>query len=116
MIDGIFGHMRVDATTKLATDDEETLVEVAGNVGVDFGEEMFLLNKPLVETRGVAVAENVADHIVGVVEGRPSVAHVPSHIEGIVGDVADNLFVIADGYTNPVRCREDLVRHGYLRA
>ena len=29
--------------------------------------------------------------------------------------VADNLFVIADGYTNPVRCREDLVRHGYLR-
>lgn len=97
MIDGIFGQMRVDATTKLATNDEETLVEVTGNVGVDFGEEMFLLNKPLVETRGVTVAENVADHIVGVVEGRPSVAHVPSHIEGIVGDVADNLFAARGG-------------------
>lgn len=24
--------------------------------------------------------------------------------------------IIADGYTNPVRSREDLVRHGYLRA
>ena len=26
------------------------------------------------------------------------------------------LFVIADGYTFPVERREDLVRHGYLRA
>ena len=33
-----------------------------------------------------------------------------------ISSVADNLFVIADGYTNPVRCREDLVRHGYLGA
>ena len=33
-----------------------------------------------------------------------------------ISSVADNLFVIADGYTSPVRCREDLVRHGYLRA
>ena len=33
-----------------------------------------------------------------------------------ISSVADTLFVIADGYTNPVRCREDLVRHGYLRA
>ena len=29
--------------------------------------------------------------------------------------LADNLFVIADGYTNQVRSREDLVRHGDLR-
>ena len=33
-----------------------------------------------------------------------------------ISSVADNLFVISDGYTSPVRCREDLVRHGYLRA
>ena len=33
-----------------------------------------------------------------------------------ISSVADNLFVIADGYTSPVRSREDLVRHGYLRA
>ncbi len=30
--------------------------------------------------------------------------------------VADTLFVIADDYASPVRYREDLVRHGYLRA
>ena len=30
--------------------------------------------------------------------------------------VADTLFVIADDYASPERCREDLVRHGYLRA
>lgn len=28
----------------------------------------------------------------------------------------DHGSIIADGYTNPVRSREDLVRHGYLRA
>ena len=37
------------------------------------------------------------------------------HNYDALSSVADNLFVIADGYTNPVRCREDLVRHGYLR-
>lgn len=40
---------------------------------------------------------------------------VTDHNYDAISSVADNLFVIADGYTNPVRCREDLVRHGYLR-
>lgn len=30
--------------------------------------------------------------------------------------VADTLFVITDDYASPVRYREDLVWHGYLRA
>ena len=42
-------------------------------------------------------------------------ACVTDHNYDAISSVADNLFVIADGYTNPVRCREDLVRHGYLR-
>ena len=41
---------------------------------------------------------------------------VTDHNYDAISSVADNLFVIADGYTSPVRCREDLVRHGYLRA
>ena len=41
---------------------------------------------------------------------------VTDHNYDAISSVADTLFVIADGYTNPVRCREDLVRHGYLRA
>ena len=41
---------------------------------------------------------------------------VTDHNYDAISSVADNLFVIADGYTNPVQCREDLVRHGYLRA
>ena len=40
---------------------------------------------------------------------------VTDHNYDVITTVADNLFVIADGYTNPVRSREDLVRHGYLR-
>lgn len=40
---------------------------------------------------------------------------VTDHNYNAISSVADNLFVIADGYTSPVRCREDLVRHGYLR-
>ena len=40
---------------------------------------------------------------------------VTDHNYDAISSVADNLFAIADGYTNPVRCREDLVRHGYLR-
>ena len=38
------------------------------------------------------------------------------HNYDAISTVADNLFVIADGYTNPVQSREDLVRHGYLMA
>ena len=41
---------------------------------------------------------------------------VTDHNYDAISSVADNLFVIADGYTSPVRRREDLVRHGYLRA
>jgi ABC-type lipopolysaccharide export system ATPase subunit len=40
---------------------------------------------------------------------------VTDHNYDAISSVADNLFVIADGYTSPVRSREDLVRHGYLR-
>lgn len=41
---------------------------------------------------------------------------ITDHDCDTISTVADHLFVIADGYTNPVRSREDLVRHGYLRA
>ena len=41
---------------------------------------------------------------------------VSDHNYGAISSVADNLFVIADGYTSPVRSREDLVLRGYLRA
>ena len=41
---------------------------------------------------------------------------ITDHNYDAISTVADNLFVIADGYTNQVRSREDLVRHGYLRA
>ena len=40
---------------------------------------------------------------------------ITDHNYEAISSVADNLFVIADGYTNLVRTREDLVRHGYLR-
>ncbi len=39
---------------------------------------------------------------------------VTDHNYDAISSVADDLFVIADGYTNLVRCREDLVRYGYL--
>jgi len=41
---------------------------------------------------------------------------ITDHNYDAISTVADNLFVIADGYTNPVQSREDLVRHGYLMA
>ena len=40
---------------------------------------------------------------------------VTDHNYEAISKVADNLFVIADGYTFPVQSREDLVRHGYLQ-
>ena len=40
---------------------------------------------------------------------------VTDHNYQAISSVADDLFVIADGYTFPVRNRDDLVRHGYLR-
>lgn len=41
---------------------------------------------------------------------------ITDHNYDAISTVTDNLFVISDGYTSPVQCREDLVRHGYLRA
>lgn len=40
---------------------------------------------------------------------------VTDHNYDAISTVADDLFMIADGYTFPVTRREDLVRHGYLR-
>ena len=40
---------------------------------------------------------------------------ITDHNYEAISSVADNLFVIADGYTAPVHSREDLVRYGYLR-
>lgn len=40
---------------------------------------------------------------------------VTDHNFDAISSVADNLFVIADGYTAPVHSRDDLVRFGYLR-
>ena len=40
---------------------------------------------------------------------------ITDHNYDAISSVTDNLFVIADGYTNPVHSRADLVRHGYLR-
>ena len=40
---------------------------------------------------------------------------ITDHNYEAISSVADNLFVISEGYTNPVHSREDLVRHGYLR-
>ena len=39
---------------------------------------------------------------------------VTDHNYEAISTVADNLFVLADGYTAPVESRDDLVRHGYL--
>ena len=41
---------------------------------------------------------------------------VTDHLYEAISTVTDNLFVLSDGYTHPVESREDLVRHGYLRA
>ena len=40
---------------------------------------------------------------------------ITDHNYDAISSVADNLFVIADGYTAPVHSREDLARYGYLR-
>ena len=39
---------------------------------------------------------------------------VTDHLYEALSTVADNLFVLADGYTAPVETRDDLVRYGYL--
>ena len=59
-----------------------------------------------IEAAQKLIKERVKDH--GII--------ITDHNYDAISSVADNLFVIADGYTNPVRSREDLVRHGYLMA
>ncbi|MBO6028466.1 MAG: ATP-binding cassette domain-containing protein [Bacteroidales bacterium] len=39
---------------------------------------------------------------------------VTDHNYDAISTVADQLFVLSDGYTHPVESRDDLVRHGYL--
>ena len=39
---------------------------------------------------------------------------VTDHNYEAISTVADQLFVLSDGYTHPVENRDDLVRHGYL--
>ena len=58
-----------------------------------------------IEDVKVMIRERAKDH--GII--------ITDHNYDAISSVADNLFVIADGYTNQVRSREDLVRHGYLR-
>lgn len=58
-----------------------------------------------IEAVGELIRERSKDH--GII--------VTDHNYEAISSVADNLFVIADGYTAPVQSREDLVRHGYLR-
>lgn len=77
---------------QFAADDEQAGTDVAGDVGVDFGEEVGFLHQTAVETRGMAVAEKVGEHVVGMEEGAEAVAHVPGKVEGVVGDVAAEVF------------------------
>ena len=78
------------------------------------GEALFyILDEPFTQVDPVNIVdvkamirERAKDH--GII--------ITDHNYDAISSVADNLFVIADGYTNPVRSREDLVRHGYLRA
>lgn len=58
-----------------------------------------------IEDVKVMIRERAKDH--GII--------ITDHNYDAISKVADNLFVIADGYTNPVISQEDLVRHGYLR-
>ena len=73
----------------------------------------YILDEPFTQVDPVNI-----DEVKALIRER-SVDHgiiVTDHNYDAISSVADNLFVIADGYTSPVRCREDLVRHGYLRA
>ena len=73
----------------------------------------YILDEPFTQVDPVSIEdvkamirERAKDH--GII--------ITDHNYDAISTVADNLFVIADGYTNQVRSREDLVRHGYLRA
>ena len=75
--------------------------------------QFYILDEPFTQVDPVSIdevqsliRERSRDH--GII--------VTDHNYDAISTVADNLFVIADGYTNPVQCRDDLVRHGYLKA
>lgn len=82
---------------QLAANHKKPRTEVASDVGIDFGEEVGLLNQFAVQARGVAVAEKVAEHVEGIVGGIPAVASVPSHVDGIVGHVAQYFLASGSG-------------------
>ena len=39
---------------------------------------------------------------------------ISDHMYESVMSVADDLFLLRDGYTFPIKCREDLIHHGYI--
>ena len=39
---------------------------------------------------------------------------ISDHLYGSVMDITDDLFLLRDGYTFPIKCREDLIHHGYI--
>ncbi len=39
---------------------------------------------------------------------------VSDHMYESIIEIADDLFLLRDGYTFPIRCREDLIHHGYI--
>ena len=72
----------------------------------------YILDEPFTQVDPVSI-----DQVTALIRER-SKDHgiiVTDHNYDAISSIADNLFVIADGYTSPVHCREDLVRHGYLR-
>ena len=39
---------------------------------------------------------------------------ISDHMYEQVMDITDDLFLLRDGYTFPIKCREDLIHHGYI--
>ncbi|MBQ2113043.1 MAG: ATP-binding cassette domain-containing protein [Bacteroidales bacterium] len=39
---------------------------------------------------------------------------ISDHLYEQVMDITDDLFLLRDGYTFPITCREDLIHHGYI--
>ena len=39
---------------------------------------------------------------------------ISDHMYEQVMDITDDLFLLCDGYTFPIKCREDLIHHGYI--
>lgn len=40
---------------------------------------------------------------------------ISDHMYESIMEIADDLFLLRDGYTFPIRTREDLIHHGYIR-